>query len=80
MVLSGFVGIFFVVMPSVVCMNFFMFTAGYYAVGIFFSVLSGYLMVMHGKNIILQILAIFFYPVRSEPIRHIFRIPPASLC
>ena len=60
MVLSGFVGIFFVVMPSVVCMNFFMFTAGYYAVGIFFSVLSGYLMVMHGKNIILQILAIFF--------------------
>ncbi len=59
MVLAAFAGVFFVVMPSVVCMNFFMFTAGYYAVGIFLSVLSGYLMVMHGKNVPLQILAVF---------------------
>ena len=56
--LAAFVGILFVTIPSVVCMNFFMFTLVYYAIGIFFSFLAGYLMVRYGKNIPLQILAV----------------------
>lgn len=56
--LASFVGILFVTIPSVVCMNFFMFTLLYYAIGVFLSFLSGYLIVKYGKNIVLQILAI----------------------
>lgn len=58
MVLAALLGALFVTIPSVVCMNFFMFTALYYAIAILFSFLSGYLMVRHGKNIFLQIFAI----------------------
>lgn len=58
LLLAAFVGILLVTIPSVVCMNFFMFTLPYYAVGIFFSFLAGYLMVRYGKNIPLQILAV----------------------
>lgn len=56
--LASFIGALFVTIPSVVCMNFFMFTALYYAIGIFLSFLSGYLMVKHGRNICLQMIAI----------------------
>ena len=56
--LAAFIGILFVTIPSVVCMNFFMFTLVYYAIGIFFSFLAGYLIVRYGKNIPLQILAV----------------------
>lgn len=56
--LAIFVGVFFVTIPSVVCMNFFMFTVAYYAVGLFLSILSGYLMVRHGKKPWISALAI----------------------
>lgn len=58
MVLAAFVGALFVTIPSVVCLNFFMFTTLYYAIGIFLSFFSGYLMVKYGKNIFLQVLAV----------------------
>jgi hypothetical protein len=58
MILAGFIGIFFVTIPSVVCMNFFMFTVAYYAIGLFLSILSGYLMVRYGKKIWIQVVAV----------------------
>lgn len=58
LLLATFVGMLFVTTPSVVCMNFYMFTALYYAVAIFLSFLSGYLIVRHGKNILIQVIAV----------------------
>lgn len=58
MLLAAFVGIFFVTIPTVTCMNFFMYTVAYYSIGLLFSVLAGYLMVRHRKSILLQIAAV----------------------
>lgn len=58
MLLAAFLGIFFTTIPTVVCMNFFMYTVAYYGIALFFSVLAGYLMVRHRKNIAVQMAAV----------------------
>lgn len=52
---AAFIGGFTVIFPAVVCMFFYMFTAVFYAVGIFFSVLAAYLAVRYPKNLILHL-------------------------
>lgn len=49
---------FMVAFTPVVCMFFFMYTAPFYSLGIFFSVLAVYLVICHPKNIWMHLLAV----------------------
>lgn len=55
---AGVIGGFMVAFPAVTCMFFFMFTAVYYSVGIFLSILAAYFLVRLPKNIFANLLAV----------------------
>lgn len=56
--LSVLVGAYITVFPAVVCMFYFMFTAVFYSVGIFLSILTAYLVVRFPKNVFAHIAAV----------------------
>lgn len=58
MLLSAFLGMLFTTFPTVVCMNFFMYTVAYYAVAVFFSVLAAWLIIKFPKSILRQAAAV----------------------
>lgn len=56
--LAALTGAFMTVFPAVVCMFYFMFTAVFYSVGIFLSVLAAYLVVRFPKKVLYHIAAV----------------------
>lgn len=56
--LSGAVGGIMVAFPAVTCMFFFMFTAVYYSIGIFLSIVAAYWLVRFPKSILANLLAV----------------------
>lgn len=57
-IFAALIGGFMVAFPAVTCMFFFMFTAVYYSIGIFLSVLAAYLLVRHPGNWWLSLIAV----------------------